>query len=164
MGLSSQPVNAIATLITPAASSSTDLSTQGANYLEITDWKHRFDDPLSLLSGTTHTLYLSRNTNNDLIYAFNALTISDFVVREILVRNRTPSEYWAAIGGLFAGSLLILNLFFISSGVTFGNRQVKLFNFAYQDIKDKWLSKYDESERLDELEKRISNLEPNIML
>ena len=164
MGLSSQPVNAIATLIAPAATSSVDLSTQGADYSEITGWKHRFNDPLSMISGTTHTLYLSGNTNNNLIYAFNALTISDFVVNEITVRNRTPSEYWAAIGGLFAGSLLILNLFFISSGVTFGNRQVKLFNFVCQDKKDKWLSKYEETDKLQELEKRISNLEPNIML
>ena len=97
----------------------------------------------------------------NMVPAFNALTISNFVVREIVVRHRTVSEYWAAIGGLFAGSLLILSLFFAASGVSHNNRQVQTFNFIGGDTKEEWLKKYEPAEvsLLEALEKRVKELE-----
>lgn len=97
----------------------------------------------------------------NMVPAFNALTISNFVVREIVVRHRTVAEYWAAIGGLFAGSLLILSLFFAASGVSHNNRQVQTFNFIGGDTKEEWLKEYEPAEvsLLEALEKRVKELE-----
>jgi len=91
----------------------------------------------------------------NLVPAYNALTISNFVVREIVIRNRTVAEYWAAIGGLFAGSLMILSLFFAASGVSHNNRPVQTFNFADAETQEQWLEPYQPEDKMAELEKRL---------
>lgn len=94
----------------------------------------------------------------NLVPALNALTISNFIVREITIRNRTVAEYWAAIGGLFAGSLLLFSLFFAASGVNHNNRQVQTFNFVDSETQEEWLEPYQPVDKVAELEKKVEAL------
>jgi hypothetical protein len=150
----------------------------------IEEFKYRFDDPLDIdLTTLVNSGGATVNSNSKCFYsggdakptaekspansglfgtnlvgAFNALTISNFVVREITIRNRTVSEYWSAIGGLFAGSLLILSIFFAASGVTHNNRIVQTFNFMGKEEQEQWLEPYQPEDKLAELEKKVEAL------
>ena len=67
-------------------------------------------------------------------------TISNFVVREITIRDHTVAEVWAAIGGLWSGSLLILMVFFGTSDVSNAkHRFYRTFNFCCPGTRDEWL-------------------------
>merc|ERR1712216_1114020 len=58
----------------------------------------------------------------------NVFRISNFVVTKVLVRRVTTSEVWAAIGGLWAGSMLLIGILFVTSGHTSNaGRDVMIF-------------------------------------
>merc|ERR1712166_310103 len=69
-----------------------------------------------------------------------SFSISNFVVREITIRDHTVAEVWAAIGGLWSGSLLILMVFFGTSDVSNAkHRFYRTFNFCCPGTRDEWL-------------------------
>jgi len=77
---------------------------------------------------------------DDKLWGVVTFTISNFVVREITIRNHTVAEVWAAVGGLWSGSLLILLFFFSTSDVSNAkHRFYRTFNFCCPGTRDEWL-------------------------
>ena len=82
--------------------------------------------------------------NNGLLYGVAAFTISNFVVREITIRDYTVAECWAAIGGLWSGSLMICMIFFSTTEIVDAkHRLFRVFNFTCPAQRDEWLANAD---------------------
>jgi hypothetical protein len=79
-------------------------------------------------------------------------------IRSFLNGNAMKKERIRIIGGLFAGSLLILSIFFAASGVTHNNRIVQTFNFMGKEEQEQWLEPYQPEDKLAELEKKVEAL------
>jgi hypothetical protein len=54
--------------------------------------------------------------SNDIILSANMLTFGSFVFREITIRDKTPAEIWAEIGGIWAACAGVLIMFYAQSG------------------------------------------------
>merc|ERR1711934_148997 len=69
-----------------------------------------------------------------------SFTITNFIVREVTIRDYTVAEVWAGIGGLWSGSLMILMIFFSTSDVVNSkHRFFRVFNFLCPSKRDAWL-------------------------
>jgi len=87
----------------------------------------------------------SYGDSDGLIWGVVSFTISNFVVREITIRDHTISEVWAAIGGLWSGSILILCIFFSASDIPDAkHRLFQVFNWTCPSVRDEWLAAAEE--------------------
>ena len=78
----------------------------------------------------------------DRAYGANSFTVDSFFVREVTTRYQySIYDVWAAIGGLYGGSLLILSILFTAASIPELN-EVKIFRFLPPSIKKKWLGEY----------------------
>jgi len=86
------------------------------------------------------------------------VSMGSFLVKSIVIRNPTPSEIWASIGGAYGGAILILAVFFSDSGlVDEDGNQVVVFNFVTSGMKDAWLQRFRPDDH--DLEERLAALE-----
>jgi len=71
-----------------------------------------------------------------------AFKFDDFTVQTVTIRYHTYSEIFAALGGLWAGSLAILYLFFKKSGHLNrkGGREMYIFNFVLPSMRKQYLA------------------------
>ena len=77
-----------------------------------------------------------------MVHADNSFTIDSFFVREVTTRYQySIYDVWAAIGGLYGGSLLILSMLFIVASIL-ELTEVKVFRFLPSSVKKKWLGEY----------------------
>lgn len=102
-----------------------------------------FTNPLST---DTVTLTTSKET---VLYSIFAFTITDFLVREVTIRDYRGSEYWSAIGGLYGGSVLIIALFFTATALKDPKtaRPVQLFNYLCPKQQEEWLAPYQSDDK-----------------
>jgi hypothetical protein len=78
---------------------------------------------------------------------FSVFTIEDFLVTEITIRNHTVDEIWAAIGGVYAGCVLIISILFTASGKFNENGdEVQIFRFLPGSIQQEWLAPYEDDD------------------
>jgi hypothetical protein len=69
-------------------------------------------------------------------------SINNFVVREITIRNYTVAEVWAGVGGLWAGSLLLVMIFFSTTDVSDSkHRLFRIFNFVCPSHRGAWIER-----------------------
>ena len=67
-----------------------------------------------------------------MVHADNSFTIDSFFVREVTTRYQySIYDVWAAIGGLYGGSLLILSMLFTVASIP-ELTEVKVFRFLQQ--------------------------------
>ena len=65
---------------------------------------------------TSYYDHTEKEFSNDIILSANMLTFGSFVFREITIRDKTPAEIWAEIGGILAACAAVLVMFFAQSG------------------------------------------------
>lgn len=76
----------------------------------------------------------------------NIFTIDNFVVDEITIRYVTTAEAWANIGGLYAGSVLLITLLFgVTNKCDADGRKVMIFRFLPSETADEWLEPFPET-------------------
>lgn len=97
---------------------------------------YTFTNPLN----SADTITEGRSHMDGLLWGAVSFTITDFIVREVTIRDYTVAEVWAGIGGLWSGSLMILMIFFSTSDVTNSkHRFFRVFNFLCPSKRDEWL-------------------------
>jgi hypothetical protein len=78
----------------------------------------------------------------DVAYGMNSFTVDSFFVREVTTRYQySIYDVWAAIGGLYGGSLLILSMLFTVTTIP-ELTEVKVFRLLPPTLKKKWLGEY----------------------
>merc|ERR1711934_800660 len=96
----------------------------------------------SVFDGSTITLPAWKP---DVVFGPTSFSLGSFITREVVIRDYTVAEVWAGIGGLWAGSLLLLALFFVPTATTDKyNRPVQIFNWVFPSLKDEWMDQYEE--------------------
>ena len=79
--------------------------------------------------------------NSGILYGAVAFTISNFVVREITIRNYTVAEFWGAVGGLWSASLMVCMVFFSTTEIADAkHRLFRVFNFTCPANRDEWMA------------------------
>ena len=102
----------------------------------------------SLKPGTMMTATYDE-INSGILYGAAAFTISNFVVREITIRNYTVAEFWGAVGGLWSASLMVCMVFFSTTEIADAkHRLFRVFNFTCPANRDEWMA---------EAEKEVAN-------
>jgi hypothetical protein len=113
----------------------------------------------SVFDGSTITLPVWKP---DVVIGPTSFCFSSFITREVVIRDYTVAEVWAGIGGLWAGSLLLLALFFVPTATTDKyNRPVQIFNWVFPSLKDEWMDQYEEEfpdEDNSQLEAQVQSL------
>jgi hypothetical protein len=101
------------------------------------------------------------------LYCISAFAFDTFIVRQVTIRYPTTGEVWSEIGGLYAGSLFILVLFFASTGyVNDKGAEVQVFKWLPSATREEWLKGFSKkltaeqimANRVKELEEKVEQL------
>jgi len=94
--------------------------------------------------GTTQTI-APGDLDNGPLWGVVSFTISNFIVRSVLIRDYTVAEVWAGIGGLWAASVMVISIFFHQTDISDKNHRLYyIFNFLCPKQRDKYLEKAEE--------------------
>jgi len=94
----------------------------------------------ALSTATTKPTVYFENTVDGPLISYTSFSITNFVVREVTIRNYNFQEYWEAIGSLWAASLLICVIAFGETDISDKkHRMVRVFNFTLPKYRDAWL-------------------------
>lgn len=117
---------------------SNSAGTTGGNTVGTVQYGYKIQSSLK----TTETMTATYDEiNSGILYGAVAFTISNFVVREITIRNYTVAEYWAAIGGLWSASLMLCMIFFSTTEIADAkHRLFRVFNFTCPASRDEWMA------------------------
>jgi hypothetical protein len=94
--------------------------------------------------GTTQTIHPG-DLDNGPLWGVSSFTVSNFIVRSVLIRDYTVAEVWAGIGGLWAASVMVMSIFFHQTDISDKNHRLfYLFNFLCPQQRDEYLEKAGE--------------------
>ena len=100
------------------------------------------------------------DTTTDSVALTTIYEVDNFVVDKITIRWVTTAEAWASIGGLYAGSMLLIAILFTPTNkVDDEGRTVVCFRFLPDSWKEEYLAPFKETTTAATVEEKIAALE-----
>jgi hypothetical protein len=128
----------------------------------VTDWdaqifRHAVGLKVTGMTGSTI------DTTTDKVAHTTIFEVDNFVVDEITIRWVTTAEAWASIGGLYAGSMLLIAILFMPTNrVDDEGRAVVCFRFLPDSWKEEYLAPFKETTTAATVAEKIAALEAKV--